>query len=382
MKNKGVVRKMKNKKIKQIAIKIFCIILGSVAGFGVGFFSAKHFKNAGFKGIEWILLLIAIYVSFYLQIIFHEAGHLIFGVLSGYKFVSFRVNNFMIYKKQGKLHIGKYMIAGTGGQCLMSPPELVNGTMPYCLSNFGGVFMNLIVSMISLAIYILCDLGSLAEVFLISLIIIGVLFTFTNGIPMRLGGIDNDGYNAVSLGKEKEALFAFWLQLKVNELLTEGKRLKDMPEEWFEKPSEEGMKNTMIAAIEAMRCNRLLDQGAFEETNQAIESVIKSNSGMVGVQKMLLKLDQIYCEILGEHREEILNRMKGKELSAFMKSMKTFPSVVRTQYAYALKIEKDEKKAAKLKTQFVKIMEKHPYEGEIESEWELIRYCEENTEWT
>ena len=368
--------------MKQMMIKIFCIILGIVAGFSIGFLGARHFEKAGVSGVEWILVFLVIYAAFHLQVIFHEAGHLLFGLLSGYKFVSFRVNNFMIYKKQGKFHVGKYMIAGTGGQCLMSPPELVNGTMPYCLSNFGGVVMNLMIAIASLIIYILCNLGTILEVFWISLTIIGVFFAITNGVPMRLGGIDNDGYNAISLGKEKEALFAFWLQLKVNELLTEGERLKDMPEEWFEKPSEEGMKNTMIAAIEAMRCNRFLDQGLFIEANQAISDVMKSNTGMEGVQKMLLKIDQIYCEIVGEQREEILKQMKEKELASFIKSMKTFPSVVRTQYAYALVIENDEKKAAKLKKQFEMIMKKHPYEGEIESEWELVRYCEENTEWT
>ena len=99
---------------------------------------------------------------------------------------------------------------------------------------------------------------------------------------------------------------------------------------------------------------------------------------MVGIQKMLLKVDQVFCEIVGERREEILEQMKDKELVNFMKSMKNYPSVIRTQYAYALLIEKDEQKAQKLKTQFEKVMKKHPYQGEVESEWELINYCEKN----
>ena len=36
---------------------------------------------------------------------------------------------------------------------------------------------------------------------------------------------------------------------------------------------------------------------------------------MVGIQKMLLQIDQIFCEIFCERREEVLNRMKEKELS-------------------------------------------------------------------
>lgn len=42
-----------------------------------------------------------------------------------------------------------------------------------------------------------------------------------NGIPMRMGTVDNDGYNAFALSKNKEAVEAFWVQLKVAELANE-----------------------------------------------------------------------------------------------------------------------------------------------------------------
>ena len=43
---------------------------------------------------------------------------------------------------------------------------------------------------------------------------VGLVFTLLNGIPMKVGGIDNDGRNALSLRKSKTALYAFWLQMK------------------------------------------------------------------------------------------------------------------------------------------------------------------------
>ena len=54
-----------------------------------------------------------------------------------------------------------------------------------------------------------------------------------NGIPMRLGNVDNDGYNALCLGKSPAALRSFWLQMKINQQISRGVRLKDMPEDWF-----------------------------------------------------------------------------------------------------------------------------------------------------
>jgi hypothetical protein len=38
-----------------------------------------------------LLGLLFFFASFFVQIILHEAGHLVFGGLSGYRFVSFRI---------------------------------------------------------------------------------------------------------------------------------------------------------------------------------------------------------------------------------------------------------------------------------------------------
>lgn len=370
------MKKEKQSKNKISWKTIIPAFVGGVAGGLGGFFGAKFLDKNDMGMPEYVLVLVGIAIAIYLQVVLHEAGHLIFGLLSGYKFVSFRVGSFTIYKKGGKLHIGSYKLAGTGGQCLMAPPDLVEGKIPYCLFNFGGVIINIIVSGIAIVVLVFCDLNPILFCALVMFIATGIFSALTNGIPMHIGGIDNDGYNALSLGKNPEALRAFWLQLKVNQMLTEGERLKDMPEEWFEKPSEEGMQNNMIAAIEAMRCNRLLDMQCLEEVHQAIDDVLQNKNKMVGVQKMLLQVDQIFCEILGEQREEILSQMHKKELANLIKAMKTFPSIVRTQYAYALLIQKDEKEIETWKKQFEKIMKKHPYEGEIESERELIALCE------
>lgn len=78
------------------------------------------------------------YLAIILQIIIHEAGHLIGGILTGYKFSSFRIFNFMFIKENDKLKLKKLSLAGTGGQCLMSPPEFIEGKVPYILYNLGG----------------------------------------------------------------------------------------------------------------------------------------------------------------------------------------------------------------------------------------------------
>ena len=95
-----------------------------------------------------VLLIAGMYAALVLQIIIHEAGHLVFGLLTGYRFSSFRIFNLMLVKESGRLRLRKLNIAGTGGQCLMCPPDLVNGTMPFMLYNFGGAIMNILASLV------------------------------------------------------------------------------------------------------------------------------------------------------------------------------------------------------------------------------------------
>ena len=363
------------KKLKKL---IPAIIGGVIGGIG-GYFGAKHMTTGEGNAVDIWVFLAAVMVCYFLHIIIHEGGHLIFGLLSGYQFVSFRIGSLILYKANGKYRFGKYKLAGTGGQCLMAPPELVDGMMPYRLYNMGGAIMNLIFTVPAILAFIALKPTGILKIFVIVWIGIGIFAAATNGIPMSMGEVDNDGKNALSMGKNKKALYALWLQLKVNQLQTEGKSLMEMPDEWFEMPEESDLCNPLIAVIAALHCNRMLEERRYEETSLKIGEILLSTSGMLGVHKMLLQIDQIFCEIMSSRRQEILDCMSEKNLRNFMKAMKNYPSVLRTEYAYALCVEKDSKKAQKLKKRFEKIMKSHPNQAEVQMEMRLISECE-NTE--
>ena len=63
--------------------------------------------------------IVVMLIMFFIHIIIHEGGHLIFGWFSGYQFSSFRVGNIILVNNNGKLHLKKFSIPGTAGQCLM-----------------------------------------------------------------------------------------------------------------------------------------------------------------------------------------------------------------------------------------------------------------------
>ncbi|MDO5424608.1 MAG: hypothetical protein Q4F41_12860 [Eubacteriales bacterium] len=367
------------KKVKKALPYLFFMLMGGVCGVVIVRYLTAALPAdlpAGRYFFLLFLFLLEMYLAIFLQIVIHESGHLLFGLLTGYRFSSFRIGNVMWIKEGGKIRLRRMSIAGTGGQCLLIPPDLKDGKCPYVLYNMGGSLMNLITAAVfGLIGFFLGDGSPLSPLFWM-LAIIGVVFALMNGIPMRMGGVDNDGYNAWSLGENAEALQAFWLQMKVNEQISNGVRLKDMPEEWFAMPSEEGMQNSMIAAIAVFACNRLVDQGRFAEADAQMTELLARKSGIIGLYRNLLTVDQVYCELVGENRAERIEKLWDKDFEKFLKSMKTFPSVIRTEYTYALLYEQDRAKAEKISEKFEKVAKKYPHPNEIRAERELMDYAE------
>lgn len=322
-------------------------------------------------GVMFLLICAAIYV----QIILHEAGHLLFGLITGYRFSSFRVGSVMLVRQNGKWCLRKMKIAGTGGQCLMAPPDRIDGRIPVLLYNFGGAIMNVVASVLFLCLWAVFDKDSAAAAFCLIAAAIGLVFAAMNGIPLHMGAVDNDGYNALSLSRDPKALGGFWLQLKVNDMQAKGMRLRDMPSEWFAVPSEEDMKNSMMAPVGVFAANRLMDEQRFEEADVCMEQLLNMKSAMAGVQRYLLLLDRLYCELIHENRSEVVDDIWDKNMKKFARSMKGFPSVIRTEYVLALLYDKDEKKAEQIRQRFEKEMKRYPYPGDAQMERELMEFA-------
>ena len=370
----------KKKSWKKYVMMIASTVVGAIFGVLIGGFlvtASEGKASPGEKIFSLAVLLICLYVALYLQLIIHEAGHLVAGLWSGYEFSSFRIGSFMWIREDGKLRFKKLKIAGTGGQCLMSPPDMVDGTLPVLLYNFGGALMNLVAAGVSFVGYLLCKNMPYISVFFLLMIFMGLVNAATNGIPMRLGMIDNDGHNALALNKSKEAQRAFWVQLKANAALLKGMKVKDMPQEWFYMPEDKDLKNSITVVMGVFWCNRLVELHRFEEASEEIKKFLEKDTAMVDLHRNLMICDLMYCELIGENRKELLEQLQDKEQKNFMKAMKNNPAVLRTEYVYALLGKKDKPEADKVLERFNKMALTYPYSADIESERELIRIANE-----
>ena len=370
----------KKKKIvwQQYIGMAFMMLIGAMCGFIMVWYIDKSSADTPLyqEILSLVGLFLGMYVALFFHMIVHEAGHLVFGLMTEYKFCSFRVASFMWLKENGKLKFKRLTLAGTGGQCLMTPPDMKDGKIPLVLYNLGGSFINIIIGALFLVGYLIfSDIPFLSPILLI-FAVVGFMTAMMNGIPMRMGTVDNDGYNAFALSKNKEAVEAFWVQLKVAEQSSKGVRLKDMPAEWFAVPTDGAMKNSMVATRCVFTCNRLMDEEKFEEADALMAHLLEIESGIVGLHHDLLMCDRIYVELIGQNRTEVIASMMTKEQKKFMKAMKRFPSVLRTQYVLALLSEKDAARAEAIKNEFEKVAKTYPYAQDIESEKNLMRIAE------
>lgn len=357
------------------------LVIGGICGIFMGKYMKTIGADADNKG-EFIMYvaitLVALYASIFVHIILHEGGHLVFGLMTGYKFSSFRIGSFMWIKKDDKIKFKRFSLAGTGGQCLMSPPDMTGDDYPFVWYNLGGCISNILFSSLAWGLSVLCaGWGMLSLVFKV-FAVVGVALAILNAIPLGLGGVDNDGSNTVAISKSVKARKAFWLMMKINEQVAGGVRIKDMPDEWFELPDVKDMDNIMVSSTAVFKCNKLMDEMKFGEADKLMTMLVNNDEiKMSGVYKSLLKNDMIYCELIGENNLERIEKLLDKEQKNFMKAMKKFPSVLRTGYAYVLLSKKDEEEAAKILGLFDKMAETYPNKIDIDSERELLE-CAKN----
>lgn len=354
----------------------FCfVIIGAFCGVWIAQFLQE--TQLGARPIPervliFVLLFLMLYVAMVVQIILHEAGHLAAGLLTGYRFGSFRVGGWMWIKIDGKLRCKRLALLGTGGQCLMIPPEMREGKFPYILYNLGGSLMNLLTAVLFLLLHGLLLHVQALSLFCAMASVTGVGFALINGIPLRLGTINNDGSNARELGKDPDALRSLWVQLKTTEQAARGVRLREMPEDWFTLPPWEKMDNSMTAALAVFRVNWLMDRHQFVEAKGLIDQLLDRSGGIIGLHKGLLQCEQLFLALMAGEDQGRIDAICNRGLQKFMRQMRRYPSVLRTAYAYATLRLQDTKLADRLLEQFRRCDRTYPYPADLEGERELL----------
>lgn len=353
---------------------LLMFLMGAAAGLVIIIFANGDSSSP----VHFIEFIVSLVIAAYLQIILHEAGHLVGGLLSGYRFVSFRVGSITLVKDgSGKLRFKCFKIAGTGGQCLMAPPENVPlDQIPTKLYNAGGALVNLLCATVSLLLLLFCDgMPMWLRYFLAATMAIGFVFALLNGIPLKMGGVANDGYNMLYLNRDKQAVKGFAAQLIINEKQQNGMRLSQMPDEVFDLGGEINYSDPLQANVGLLLISRELDKGNIELAHEQFKELLNSH------RKELMPLFRLEagCELMftslvtGDKavaQKTIDDEMLMKYITKYARVMSPKQ---RALMAKALLFDSNRAEAERLYNELVARRDSYLMQGEVESDIELMR---------
>ena len=323
-------------------------------------------------GIIW--LLTALLLASILSIVIHETGHLVAGLLTGYKFVSFRFFNWTLIRKDGHLRCRNFELDGTGGQCLMSPPDKSLEEIDTRWYNAGGVLANAITTLLAMMLIWFCDLPEWLIALLIALFFFGIWGALTNGIPMKLGGVANDGYNIRQLEKDRAAKQSFCNVLELNARIQGGESYGEMPERLFNIPAPIDWKNPMHTAAVLVSATRKQALHQWEESYQQLTEACSHKSDIIPLYQMELE-NMLTLACIATSRDDEARRHYTHEVAKYVtRHAQTMSDKQLTLMAVALVLENDRPKAEKILGKLEAERDKYIHQGDVAMSLDLMHW--------
>lgn len=314
----------------------------------------------------------ALIISLLILIPLHEGGHLLGGLISGYRFVSFRIFNLTLLKEDGKMKVKRFSIPGTGGQCLMTPPDLPLGKIPTTLYNLGGVAANLLALVAGVVFFFIVS-SPIAKEALVIFILTDLFMIIMNGVPMKVSGLGNDAYNLLMIRKDIKVKRFFVVQLRTNALVQNGTMPEDLPGEWFGGNEEIDYRNPFEVSDSLMQGSRLLYSRRLEESRDIIARLYAHKKELAPLFSMEVTCEYI-CMLLLLNEIDAAGELLTPEIKTYIGKTATFmSSKERLLFFIVLLYENDTEKAAGILGTLKRNRDLYILKGETEADIRLMQ---------
>ncbi len=243
-----------------------------------------------------IITFLLIFLMFFAQIVLHESGHLLFGLLTGHGFHSFRIMNKTLIRKEGRFQIRNYSCQGSLGQCCMTPPQ--GDTHPNLLYMMGGVLSNFISAILVIPfIFTVLNLPfQIREAFLL-FSFYGFGFAMMNGIPMNLN-ISNDGAEFVHMLHHPECNNRYWKQILISELLIDGFTYRDMPSDLFRFETGENLNHSITGYSKILEYYYFVDKREWGLAAGCLDEFIPGWDDLIPMLKNIVLMEKTFLSIV------------------------------------------------------------------------------------
>jgi len=331
-----------------------------------------------FKVIGTFLLSIAlIYVAFLLQVIVHEGGHLVAGLLTGFRFVSFRIFGLTLIRHEGKFQWRRFAISGTGGQCLMAPPQKPLAEINMKWYNMGGVLANFLVSTLALALFICRDWSDGMNIFLMSTAVAGYSLALLNGFPLKFSGVNNDGYNMRYLERSPRDKQLLCQLLEANAQIQEGKTISELPATMFNDDAPIDWSDGIQANWQMYVIARMEAEHRWEDAYQLISQAL-ADERLLPLIAIELKLDMAFVCLLTGRKDEAHALYDDQLQSYAQRFSRTQSSKQRIIFTVTLLLHEQTSEALAILNNMKAHRNDYLMQGEVATDIELMEHIYAN----
>lgn len=319
------------------------------------------------------ILFLALIILSGVQILLHEGGHCLFGFLTGYHFISFRIGNFTIINEKGRYVIKRYSMPGTCGQCIMQPPVYTERRTPYVLFFMGGIIMNAI-SFLFTTVLALCfkELPFIIRLILLLSSFLSAGYVLIDGIPLKKVHVNTDGMNLYWLRKNAMALKSCYFQMDIIPLMQRGSTYRDFSKVRVILPDGADLSNEIIAWHKIIECYYYMDVRQFEK---ALESLIMLDEYLDSYSILLketIASEKLFLYIKLNYTKEQIDSLYIKIRESLLRRNLDF-NFTRVRMAYDLLINKSESQKKRILEEVNLKRKQYPYLGEAVFNYRLIK---------
>ena len=225
----------------------------------------------------------------------HEAGHMVFGLFTGYALLTYKVGPFEWYKKDDKIKFRVNPLSSMVlGQCLMIPPKPKKKVKPkFYLYNAGGLIFSYLFVLALIGLFFIIPNGYIKHL-LIPLISLSIFLSINNSIYQK-GGI-NDVCNHVLVKNNPKYINSILFQLEMVANISSGKRYgaKTLYEPYFEDKL-----NHITLTVAQLRFYQAIDKSDFVEAKRISDIITKNyRSTPILLQKLSVIFIILYADIV------------------------------------------------------------------------------------
>lgn len=334
------------------------------------FFDILAGEGLASVAVGCLLSFVALAIAFVLHIIMHEGGHLVGGLLTGYRFVSFRIFSLTLLRRDGRYIVRRFNIPGTGGQCIMLPPEGDTAKVPFVIYNAAGVAANILLTAAAVPYFFIhsADSGMFAFLLALFIVIAGLWTAIINGIPMKINGMCNDAGNIRLMLHDMQVRRHFVLQLRAHALCQNGMRPKDFPPEWFNIPDSCEEYGLINVVTDMFAVAREIDRADYSRAHTMLTAIRDRRPTLPDMYEKEIDCELAFTSLMLGYEDEA-RALLTPDLTAYIRRTVSYSSSKpRLLCAIALHLEHDSQKAATILRDTETQRDRYIMRGEAEAD--------------